>query len=717
MFYSHEVLTSRKYGVATVWLVATLGSKSCLKRIHRKQILDVDVVKACQTIVDPVAPMALRLQSNLLYGVSRVYLQQCGYVLSDAQHAHNAMVLMLRTVKDHALDVDAGKARPEQLVLQDDPSFLPSIALPPPELLADLDLALDFQVTRSGESQSLTPFGTQQQQQQSQSSSSAGELCGLVLPTSSPVAPGSFRLIQSGDEAAADIVGFNDGDDGLDLGDPGFGFDENGELIEDFDGIRAAQTPAARSGAGVHSDADASARVRREHEEGRAGGAQLPNDPMDLDLPILGDDLPEGEAFNHGVQDHPGSDVVEVVQSSSVTSAPMRKTRAPRVLPVDTKMELRNKDLSDWNSNYLKNMDAAIKTKNHSRIAQRAKKEAEYYVWGRGIGGMAEHLSGGTNPFHIFAGDSLFELATGVRRKKGQNTKRSRHSSIDGVTQEASRRVRQKTSDVDAEKALGLDDDEGFSMPGGDEVELPRDAPPALSEQQIFSSMPWNTGSKQGSSAIPRSGRPGSRMVSASPLHGRGQPLASDMIQGLESDADFAMRTDEFAGGAGFSSSAVEAPFVEAQVKRVNEALDAEGNNFLEFVADAIAEKGNRVQAMAGEGHVKVSETISFAELLPPANNKMIACQGLMMVLSLGTKGLLDVEQPEDFGTIHLKLTGNAKPGHDVDLSGTEDSGDEQSSDGDVEIVAERGVEEQSDGGEEGYFEEQFVAGHVNDDD
>jgi meiotic recombination protein REC8 len=38
-----------------------------LKRINRKQILDVDVSKACQTIVDPVAPMALRLQGNLLY--------------------------------------------------------------------------------------------------------------------------------------------------------------------------------------------------------------------------------------------------------------------------------------------------------------------------------------------------------------------------------------------------------------------------------------------------------------------------------------------------------------------------------------------------------------------------------------------------------------------------------------------------------------------------
>jgi hypothetical protein len=46
--------------------VATLGSKSSLKKINRKAILNVDVAKACHTISEPDAPMALRLQSNLL---------------------------------------------------------------------------------------------------------------------------------------------------------------------------------------------------------------------------------------------------------------------------------------------------------------------------------------------------------------------------------------------------------------------------------------------------------------------------------------------------------------------------------------------------------------------------------------------------------------------------------------------------------------------------
>ena len=85
-----EVLTSRDGGVATVWylltlptvsdlhqptdidrLVATLGSRSHSKKINRKAILDVDVPKTCSIIIQPEAPMALRLQSNLLLDLRR----------------------------------------------------------------------------------------------------------------------------------------------------------------------------------------------------------------------------------------------------------------------------------------------------------------------------------------------------------------------------------------------------------------------------------------------------------------------------------------------------------------------------------------------------------------------------------------------------------------------------------------------------------------------
>jgi hypothetical protein len=58
--------------VATIWLVATLGSKSSLKKVTRKAILDVNVPKACDQITDPESPLALRLQGSLLYALTRV---------------------------------------------------------------------------------------------------------------------------------------------------------------------------------------------------------------------------------------------------------------------------------------------------------------------------------------------------------------------------------------------------------------------------------------------------------------------------------------------------------------------------------------------------------------------------------------------------------------------------------------------------------------------
>jgi meiotic recombination protein REC8 len=447
---------------------------------------------------------------------------------------------------------------------------------------------------------------------------------------------------------------------------------------------------------------------------------QLPGDQMDVNLPIFGDDLPEGDAFPTGRQDQ-GSDQMEVMQSSSATSAPMRKKRTPRVLPIDKRMELLNKDLADWNANYLRNMDTVIKNKKQTRIVQQAKKDADYFVWGRGIGGISQHYAGvtGPNPFEMFIGDNLFELATGVSRKKVAGKKHDRDSGIDDVTQEDARRVRQKTGESASELGRGQDD-EGFFMPGGDEVEMPREAPSALDDQQIFSSMPWNTGSKRGSSAIPRSGRPavtdqgrpgsrpGSRMVSASPLHGRGSPLGLDVLRSLESDGDYTLGGDDFAM-PGPSSPPTVIGTAQKLPTRVNEALDAEGANFLDFVTDALVEKQNHASAVTG---ALIADTITFEELLPPVeNNKLIACQGLMMVLSLGTKGMLDVQQSEGFGDIVFKLTQQAKASQVVEISDVEMSGDEDSSDGGLEIVEERAMEEGEEDDE--HFEEQFAAGRV----
>jgi meiotic recombination protein REC8 len=459
---------------------------------------------------------------------------------------------------------------------------------------------------------------------------------------------------------------------------------------------------------------------------------QIPGHVLDLDLPVFGSDLPDGEAFPIAAQYH-GSNQAEFVQSSSTASAPMRKKRRKvRVLPTDSKTELRNKDLADWNANYLQNMDTVVKGKKQARIAQQAKKDAEYFVWGSGIGGFAHQYANitGPNPFELFIGDNLFQLATGFSRKKVAGRKHDRDSGIDDETQNESRRVRQKTGECEEELGRGFGN-EDFSIPlGGDEVELPRDAVTALDDQQIFSSMPWNiSASKHGSSAIPRSGRlssldrgrPGSRLVSASPLHGRGQPLGLEALN-LESEADIVVGGDEDIMPEPSSPPTVVGALPRLSI-RVAEAISAEGENFLDFVTEAIIEKRKRTQKNFGpvvgaEGAANVNE-ITFHELLPPAeNNKMIACQGLMMLLTLSTKGLLDVQQSEHFHEIGLKLTDKAKARQVIEISDGDESDEEEEeedeSGDDIENMDQEHEEAPEPLQEEGlHFEEQFAAGHT----
>lgn len=61
MIKRHILLTALNHR-----LVATLGHKSALKKVDRRAINNVNVPKACEIIIEPEAPMALRLQSNLL---------------------------------------------------------------------------------------------------------------------------------------------------------------------------------------------------------------------------------------------------------------------------------------------------------------------------------------------------------------------------------------------------------------------------------------------------------------------------------------------------------------------------------------------------------------------------------------------------------------------------------------------------------------------------
>lgn len=79
--------------------------------------------------------------------------------------------------------------------------------MPPPELLADLELGPMLPPLRTtGESQSLTPF----ESQQGQYPSTPSPVAELILPTSSSIGPGGFMLQGNGPSSIGGQVAVED---------------------------------------------------------------------------------------------------------------------------------------------------------------------------------------------------------------------------------------------------------------------------------------------------------------------------------------------------------------------------------------------------------------------------------------------------------------------------------------------------------------------------
>ncbi|KAM3064893.1 meiosis-specific component of sister chromatid cohesion complex [Clarireedia jacksonii] len=483
MFYSHEILTSRKYGIATVWLVATLGSKSSTKKITRKAILDVDVQKACSTIIEPHAPMALRLQSNLLYGVSMVYGQQVAYVLTDATAVEQGLRGMGRMSgkgsKGRAdLDLEGGKARgrPDQIILMDDPAFDPDMPLPALDFsLPNIDINDPF----NRDSQTSLSIHSQRGRGTSISSSQCPSIIGLNISSSVGTAGGGgayqlpfndpFAVSRSSAQKSGGIGGFGGGDPFEDEvilfeDDNIFEFDDEGNVrdltAQNIASRRAASSTVAGSRP-LGSDSAASARVRKEHEDARArmryGPSQTQSEghvydrdedgdvnmlyPADDALMILPSDAEPFDTRNRDailplmsgalpVPERPSVSPHSSIISSSSASAPLasriRKTRTKKALPVDRRQELRNSDLAAWQREYVDTQAALCLTKLAHKGPAAAKRNAYTFVWGAGINGVgvaaavARELEG-------FGGKGLREDVVGLRARgvKGRKRKSS----------------------------------------------------------------------------------------------------------------------------------------------------------------------------------------------------------------------------------------------------------------------------------------------------
>ncbi|CAL3962251.1 hypothetical protein PZA11_000537 [Diplocarpon coronariae] len=563
MFYSHEILTSRKYGVATVWLVATLGAKSNTKKVSKKAILDVDVRKACKTICEPEAPMALRLQSNLLYGVSKVYNQQWEYLLMDAQSTQNMVRTLFRVVRNNELDPSAGKTHPDQLILMDDPAF--AIDMPAP--LLDFDFS----------NMNLKPKGDSQRSSQSMLSirgrigsvaSRASSVLDLHIPSSNG---GSYQLplLDPFSQSSAQkpfVSGpgiFNDEEDMIFQDDDLFGFDADGQLRDIPASEREARhaaspNPQRRLG----SDPAASRRVRQEHEDALAGmsGRARQDVHADFGMPSYGDGdsptYPGAEPFPVMTGGLGGSDrplhlsdedrVFDASENSSVSAkAPLKKkTKKAKTIKFDSSSTLTNSAINQWQKSYAENMAGSTSTRVKHQATIQAKKNAFHYVYGSGISGVGEGVGSSkvASPLAMFSGAALLAKIIRMPASSPQLKKRSaRATPNDGEI--PNKRVREDEvarGDEDEDMVFNMDDDQ-YPRSQEHSIEVGRDAGSALADHPP-SAMPWNISSSlhshhrgQSSSIQGRTGILGSQIGSVkghrltSPLIGRGSALPGEL--------------------------------------------------------------------------------------------------------------------------------------------------------------------------------------------
>ena len=205
---------------------------------------------------------------------------------------------------------------------------------------------------------------------------------------------------------------------------------------------------------------------------------------FDLHLPQIDDDivLPDAEAFPTTALQAPGglgnslAKVHQEQESSDSVEAPLqRKRRAPKTLPVDERQELHNTDLTQWKIDYVANMAEATAAKMSHKAPFIAKRNAAFWVFGAGIGGVGTGLGSSDlqSPLSMFAGDAMMEALTGVKFSTvGQ--KRGRDDEDDHDSESEARRARIRDDDWDQigrGDGMMLDDD-GTMMVSANDVSI-----------------------------------------------------------------------------------------------------------------------------------------------------------------------------------------------------------------------------------------------------
>ncbi|KAJ4386452.1 R8 protein [Gnomoniopsis smithogilvyi] len=677
MFYSHE------------------SHKTISRKVTRKAIEGVNVPQACGTIEKPPgAPIALRLQGSLLYGVSGVYSKHGAYLLEDAEKMWARMRTYFREEgAANKIDPNAGKAKRGQLILIDDPNFVPDFVLPVLDFDDSGELVLpglDFS-QQSKLSSQLSPVDN--------SSGSPANLPFINLNIRHSSSQGSVNIPPIFEGSTHQLENNNSNM-------PLFGEEEElpwdaWPLRIDADGnmIEEPELPPNPSQIeDVFGEDNGPAQKFPSSAQLADNEAQIIFHDDDAQL-IFGDEqqLQEFPVVNHAQQTVHHSKAVPLPSEEELSSdlgdipqaQPQRRQRKMKTLAPDSATHVSRSELKLWSSNYMARIEEAQLEPQQVSAAQ-ARKNAYALVFGMGLGdiGALNAIPGVEhNLAQFYAGHNLRdmlmskliadveesveeEIQEGARGAARRRSASVAFGSEDEQNQDG-RRVRLRDGAGEQQTQLPIrsqqdaqvieDDMMAFGSDPADMMpELGRQNPgSALSDHHRTSNVPWNRHS---------SVEVGRNAVDGSPLVGRGSILQQSNVK-FSDDVAPAFGSDGFAplqyDGAAHDLSSftdfgatADISTQEANTSQiVREALDRDGRNFLGFVENVAVQRGEDDKRSASLRWVEFDGLFE-----DPDKTKAVVAQAFLHVLTLATKGQVKVKQAglkenEPFGEIHVGIT------------------------------------------------------------
>ncbi|KAG9258567.1 Rec8 like protein-domain-containing protein [Emericellopsis atlantica] len=628
MFYSHEILTNPLYGVSTIWMVATVGKfNSRSSKVNRKSIQEVNVPKACETIINPGVPLALRLQGNLLYGVSRVFSQQCGYVLSDCERTQTEMLSYLGAMNQSELDPKAGQTKRQNIVLADDPNFDPvaSILQFDMKLFWDADQIFGTQDDTQKLS-NVTPLGSQDMSFRLPASSHSGS---YLLPPDL-----GFDTPLNGAHLPSHRI-----DEDLDpFGGSGLEIDENGNVLGFIENTRAELPP-------LHLMGEDEANTMHHQLLDAGADFQMTKDRGEPNVLIMGEQpLPsDAEGFPAATKSNkrPNSALPPSSELDRLSNAaPNKRRRAKRSkkMPTlwDDETQISRIDLKSWQTDYLARMEAEraeeeIKRLRRGPTAAQSKAYAEHLVWGRGLFDCGAPLhpeldgpNGVRGPLaDMFSGRALKALCYGEKaveraeHRAAKNSSKRRHEdAFPGETPKTTMTLRQS---------------------------IPATKTPLRRHSSMVA--PW---SRPGSAVPPGSSIRGSAQKG---LLSRPVSRTGSAIAPIERHSDLHLPSDDF-GGFGSLPAAFSDPHEDIELNGESQPAKFVDADVLDWV---------KTTAAAHTPDSRGRQWFDFENAInsQKQGSKQVAAQAFLNILTLATRAKIvlqqeGVEEMEPFGAIRV---------------------------------------------------------------